>query len=98
SRRLRGEVSRRNRLGAAALVSCLFTATPDLKAEFPAVAARQMGLSAVPLMCAQEIDKDGALPRVIRVMVHCYLEAGLEPQHVYLGEARALRLDLQGAQ
>ncbi len=88
----------RNRLAAADLVSCLFTLTPDLHAEFPAVAARQMGLSSVPLMCAQELDVPGSLPRVIRVLVHCYLADGLEPQHVYLGEARKLRLDLEGAQ
>jgi chorismate mutase len=88
----------RNRLATADMVSCLFTATPDLTAEFPAVAAREMGMSAVPLMCAQEIGVSGALPRIIRVMVHCYLGDGLEPQHVYLGEASALRLDLQGAQ
>ncbi|MEA2169440.1 MAG: chorismate mutase [Solirubrobacteraceae bacterium] len=91
-------VIERNALQTEDLVSCLFTATPDLHAEFPAVAARQIGLSGVPLMCAQELDVPGALPRIIRVMVHCYLAEGLEPQHVYLGEARALRLDLSGAQ
>jgi chorismate mutase len=98
TKELMEELLRRNQLAAENLVSCIFTATPDLQAEFPAVAAREMGLSAVPLMCAQEIGVAGALPRIIRVMVHCYLGDGLEPQHVYLGEARALRLDLQGAQ
>jgi chorismate mutase len=49
-------------------------------------------------MCARELDVPGAMPRVIRVMVHCYLGDGREPQHVYLGEARELRLDLEGAQ
>ena len=88
----------RNGLEAQDLVSCLFTLTPDLHAEFPAVAAREMGLSSVPLMCAQELAVPGAMERVIRVMVHCYLADGREPQHVYLGEARALRLDLEGAQ
>lgn len=88
----------RNELAADDLVSCLFTLTPDLHAEFPAVAARDMGLSTVPLMCAQELRVEGAMPRVIRVMVHCYLVDGRTPQHVYLGEARALRLDLEGAQ
>jgi chorismate mutase len=88
----------RNRLGAEDLVSCLFTLTPDLHAEFPAVAAREMGLSSVPLMCARELDVPGAMPRVIRVMVHCYLPRESTPQHVYLGEAAKLRLDLQGAQ
>ncbi len=87
-----------NGLTPADLVSCLFTLTPDLHAEFPAVAAREMGLSAVPLMCAQELAVPGAMPRVIRVLVHCYLPAGGEPQHCYHGEARRLRLDLTGAQ
>jgi len=96
--RLMRELLERNALAASDLVSCLFTLTPDLHAEFPAVAAREMGLSAVPLMCAQELDVPGAMPRVIRVMVHCYLPEGSEPQHVYLGEAARLRLDLQGAQ
>lgn len=92
------ELLDRNGLGSDDLVSCLFTLTPDLHAEFPAVAAREIGLSSVPLMCAQELDVAGAMPRVIRVMVHCYLGDGREPQHVYQGEARALRLDLEGAQ
>ena len=52
----------------------------------------------MPLLCAREIPVPGALPRVIRVLIHCYGRAGHEPQHVYLGEARALRLDLEGAQ
>jgi chorismate mutase len=92
------ELLSRNELSTGDLVSCLFTLTPDLHAEFPAVAAREIGLSSVPLMCARELDVPGAMPRVIRVMVHCYLPNGGEPQHVYLGEARALRLDLEGAQ
>lgn len=92
------ELLQRNALGADDLVSCLFTLTPDLHAEFPAVAAREMGLSSVPLMCAQELDVPGAMPRVIRVLVHCYLPDGRQPQHAYLGDAARLRLDLQGAQ
>jgi chorismate mutase len=88
----------RNRLAVEDLVSCIFTLTGDLDAEFPAVAAREMGLSRVPLMCAREIPVPGALPRVVRVLVHCYPPAGVEPQHVYLGDAATLRLDLQGAQ
>src|SRR5919112_3446270 len=84
------ELLSRNGLAAEDLVSCIFTLTPDLHAEFPAVAAREMGLSAVPLMCARELDVPGAMERVIRVLVHCYLPQGTEPQHVYLGEARKL--------
>jgi len=95
---LMGELLGRNRLTPDDLVSCIFTLTPDLDAEFPAVAARRMGLSRVPLLCAREIPVPGALPRVIRVLMHCYPPAEIEPQHVYLGEARRLRLDLEGAQ
>jgi chorismate mutase len=92
------ELLARNGLSAEDLVSCIFTLTPDLHAEFPAVAAREMGLSSVPLMCARELDVPGAMPRVIRVLVHCYPPDGEALQHVYLGEAAKLRLDLQGAQ
>jgi chorismate mutase len=95
---LMDELMRRNALDPGDLVSCIFTLTEDLDAEFPAVAARRMGLSQVPLLCAREIPVPGALPRVIRVLIHCYTPPGIEPQHVYLGEARALRLDLEGAQ
>ena len=95
---LMGEMIARNRLEADAIVSCIFTLTHDLDAEFPAVAARRMGLSKVPLLCAREIPVPGALPRVIRVLIHCYPPAGSDPQHVYLGAARVLRLDLGGAQ
>lgn len=87
-----------NSLEAADLVSCIFTCTRDLDAEFPAVAARRMGLSSVPLLCAHEIDVPGALPRVIRVLVHCYSDESARPKHVYLRDAVALRKDLQGAQ
>ena len=95
---LMGELLARNKLDAAAIVSCIFTLTDDLDAEFPAVAARQIGLSRVPLLCTREIPVPGALPRVIRILMHCYPPVGVAPQHVYLGEARTLRLDLEGAQ
>ena len=88
----------RNHLTAERVVSCIFTLTPDLDAEFPAVAARKMGLSGVPLLCAREIPVPGALPKVIRVLIHAYKPNGQPPEHVYLHEARKLRLDLQGAQ
>ena len=81
-----------------ALVSCIFTATEDLDAEFPAVAARKIGFSSVPLLCAREVDVPGSLPRVIRVLMHYYADEGHQARHVYLGEARTLRLDLEGAQ
>lgn len=92
------ELMERNRLTADALVSCIFTVTGDLDAEFPAKAARDLGLDRVPLLCAREIDVAGSLPRVIRVLVHCYADPEHEPRHVYLGEARALRQDLGAAQ
>ena len=92
------EVMERNALDAEQMVSCIFTCTNDLDAEFPAVAARRLGLNGVPLLCAREIDVPGALPRVIRLMLHCYADPAVEAQHVYLREARALRRDLEAAQ
>ena len=92
------ELLDRNQLGADQLVSCIFTVTEDLDAEFPAVAARNIGLNAVPLICAREVPVPGSLPRVVRVLVHYYAPDGHEPRHVYLGEARALRSDLDSAQ
>ena len=92
------EVMSRNELDAGDIVSCIFTCTGDLDAAFPAEAARRLGLSAVPLLCAKEIDVDGALPRVIRLMVHCYADDARPAQHVYLREAIGLRRDLEGAQ
>ena len=86
----------RNALRPEDMVSCIFTCTDDLDAEFPAVAARRLGLSAVPLLCAREIGVPGSLPRVIRLLLHCYTEPDSAPQHVYLGEAVALRRDLEG--
>jgi chorismate mutase len=88
----------RNGLEPAALVSCLFTTTDDLDAEFPAVAARNLGLDSVPLLCAREIDVPGAMRRVIRVLVHYYAPAGHTPAHAYLGPTQELRSDLHAAQ
>lgn len=88
----------RNGLRPEDMVSCIFTCTSDLDAEFPAVAARRLGLSAVPLLCAREIEVPGSLPRVIRLLVHCYADEASRPQHVYLREAVSLRQDLEGAQ
>ena len=90
------ELLERNRLDADSIVSCIFTLTPDLDAQFPAAAARAMGLSSVPLLCAREIPVPGALPNIIRVLIHAYMDRPAE--HVYLGEAAKLRLDLAGAQ
>jgi len=87
------ELMERNSLAPDQMVSCIFTVTDDLNAEFPALAARKLGLGAVPLLCAREIPVPGALPRVIRLMLHCYAE-GTEAKHVYLREAESLRKDL----
>lgn len=84
----------RNAVAIDDIISLMFTATQDLTSEFPAVAAREMGMNRVPLMCAAEIDVPGALPQCIRVMFHCYLPADRAPRHVYLRGARALRADL----
>jgi chorismate mutase len=92
------ELVDRNALEPEEMVSCLFTTTADLDAEFPAVAARRLGLTAVPLMCSREIPVPGSMPRVIRVMLHFYAPVGHEPAHVYLGEAQKLRADLEAAQ
>ncbi len=92
------ELMARNELVPDAMVSCIFTLTDDLDAEFPAVAARALGLSRVPLLCAREVPVPGSLPRVIRVMVHYYAPEDHEPRHVYLGDARVLRGDLESAQ
>jgi chorismate mutase len=89
------EILEQNDIDTDKLVSMILTATPDLHSEFPALAARQIGIGDVPLLCAQEIDVDGAMPRVIRVMVH--IESDLprgEIRHVYLRGAAALRRDL----
>jgi chorismate mutase len=92
------EMMERNTLKPEQMVSCIFTCTDDLDAEFPAVAARRLGLSSVPLLCAREIDVPDSLPRVIRLLLHCYADPDSEPRHVYLREAQSLRRDLQGAQ
>ena len=92
------ELISRNDLEPSRIVSCLFTTTDDLNAEFPAVAARRLGLDSVPLLCTRELDVPGAMRSVIRTMVHYYAPEGHTPEHVYLGEARELRSDLHSAQ
>ena len=92
------ELMARNDLDAEHIVSCLFTSTDDLNAEFPAVAARRLGFDQVPLLCNRELDVPGAMRGVIRVMVHYYGPEGHSPAHTYLGEAQRLRADLHSAQ
>ena len=92
------ELVDRNDLTPERVVSAIFTATDDLDSEFPAVAARRLGWDRVPLLCAREIDVPGALPRIIRVLLHYYAEEDHTARHVYLREARALRADIEAAQ
>jgi chorismate mutase len=98
TRELLRELLSRNRLEPERIVSCFFTCTDDLDAEFPAVAARELGLDRVPLMCGREMPVVGAMERVIRVLVHYYAPLDHVPAHAYLGAARDLRADLQSAQ
>lgn len=81
------------------IISAVFTTTTDLNACFPAEAARSIGMNHVPLICASEIDVQGAMPQVIRVLLHVNTEKSqLDMTHVYLREAKALRRDLSDAQ
>jgi chorismate mutase len=85
----------KNSIEAESVVSVILTATPDLTSTFPAEGARQIGLTDVPLLCAQEMDVRGALPRVVRVMMHADIDQPRsEIQHVYLRGAKVLRQDL----
>lgn len=78
------------------VISVLFTTTPDLNAAFPATAARAVGFSATPLMCACEIDVPGAKSLVIRVMMHAYSATPKSKiNHVYLRDAISLRDDVE---
>jgi chorismate mutase len=95
TQQLMTEMLARNGLAHDDVVSVIFTATEDLTTEFPATAARGVGLGDVPLLCARELAIEGALPRVVRVLVHCYTDRPrAELHHVYLGAARTLRDDL----
>jgi chorismate mutase len=85
----------RNELTQENLISIWFTATPDLHSDFPAAAARKLGIVDVPLICAQELQIEGAMPRVVRVLAHIESDRPRsEITHVYLGAAAALRKDI----
>jgi len=95
TRELVSSVLTANSLTNDDVISIMFTATADLRSEFPAVAARELGLGDVPLMCTQELDIVGAMPRVIRLMAHVSTTLSREQiTHVYLRGATALRRDL----
>ena len=88
-------VMQRNGLASDDLISVVFTATPDLVSEFPAYAARQMGITDVPLLCATEIAVPGAMPRVLRLLAHVDTDRPrADLRHVYLRGAANLRTDL----
>ena len=95
TRELLAAIIERNQIVAADVVSAIFTLTPDLASEFPALAARQLGWRDAALLCTMEIPVPGSLGRTVRVLVHVEFE---EPraavEHVYLREAVALRPDL----
>jgi chorismate mutase len=84
-----------NRLRVEEIISAIFTATPDLDAAFPATAARRLGWQQVPLLGAQELAVPGSPGRIVRVLLHCWVEEGAALRPVYLGEAAALRPDLE---
>ena len=88
------EIQRRNDLDLLRIASAIFTLTPDLNAEFPAVAARRIGWTDVALMCAKEVDVPHALPMCIRVLIHYNCQSDDAVSHVYLGGAVSLRKDL----
>lgn len=89
------QVMKRNGLTTDEVISVIFTATPDLRTEFPALAARSLGFQEVPLLCCTEIDVPGAMPRVVRLMMHVEtVLARAQIQHVYLRGAASLRLDI----
>jgi len=95
TQRLVREMLARNEVGHDDLVSIIFTATDDLTSEFPAAAARALGLGDVPLICARELGISHGMSRVVRVLMHMYTERPRsELHHVYLDGARALRDDL----
>ena len=95
SKELLSSILKANNLEISDVISVLLTASPDLNAAVPASAAREIGFQSVPLLCAQEIDVPGALPRTIRVMLHCNSSRSVqEIEHVYLHGASVLRKDL----
>jgi chorismate mutase len=87
----------RNGLTSEDLISIWFTATSDLRSDFPAAAARKLGtgFADVPLICAQELNVEGAMPRVVRILAHIESDRPrAELTHVYLGATAALRKDI----
>jgi chorismate mutase len=98
TRELLETMIRVNDINAEDVASAWFTTTPDVNAEFPAVAARQLGWTFVPLMCGHEMAVPGSLPLCVRILLHINTEKSIhEVHHVYLREARRLRPDLESS-
>jgi len=96
TRELLALLIRRNGMEVDEIASIIFTTTQDLNAEFPALAARQIGLIDVPLLCGHEMAVEGSLPRCIRILVHWNTDRRQdEMQHIYVRGAEALRPDVQ---
>jgi chorismate mutase len=92
---LLAEILSANSIAHDDLISILLTATPDLRSDFPAAGVRGLGLTDLPLICAQELDVEGALPRTIRLLVHANSPLSRsEVTHKYLRGAQVLRPDL----
>jgi len=98
TRDLLGKIAEANGIEPDDIASILFTMTVDLNAEYPALAARQMGWTSVPLLCAQEIARPGSLPHTIRVLIHWNTAVSQQAvRHVYTNGAEVLRPDVAGA-
>jgi chorismate mutase len=97
TRMLLTEIIGANQIETEDIASIFFTATVDLNADYPAYAARDLGWTKVPLLCAREMDVPGGMSRVIRVLLHVNTsQSQVEIKHCYLGETQSLRPDLNG--
>jgi chorismate mutase len=95
---LQAMIEKNSMISTDDIASIIFTATEDLDADFPAHAAREMGLNGVPLLCAREIPVQDSLPRTIRILIHWNTDTKQENvKHIYLGEATVLRPDIQNS-
>lgn len=98
TKELLGLIIEENEIDPEEVASAWFTTTPDLNAEFPAVAARQMGWTFVPLMCGHEMSVPGSLPMCVRILLHVNTDKGAhDVNHIYIRGARALRPDLSSS-
>lgn len=88
------EIVKKNIIVKENIASIFFTMTEDLDAEFPALAARKMGWTEVPLLCAREIKVKDSLKNCIRVLIHYNADKNFKAEHVYLHKAKGLRTDL----